>query len=99
MSAALKRIEETREALVGALAERDWETIGKLDLACRACVEDVISKDTPNEPELRNNLEELLTVYRQLIDTATGERQAIVDEMTQITQAKNAAKVYHLFDS
>ncbi|MCF5493594.1 flagellar protein FliT, partial [Pseudomonas syringae] len=25
MSAALKRIEETREALVGALAERDWE--------------------------------------------------------------------------
>ncbi|MCI8210559.1 flagellar assembly protein FliT [Pseudomonas sp. S25] len=99
MSAALKRIEETREALVGALAERDWETIGKLDLACRACVEDVISEDTPNEPELRNNLEELLTVYRQLIDTATGERQAIVDEMTQITQAKNAAKVYHLFDS
>jgi hypothetical protein len=99
MSAALKRIEETREALVGALAERDWETIGKLDLACRACVEDVISADTPNEPELRSNLEELLTVYRQLIDTATGERQAIVDEMTQISQAKNAAKVYHLFDS
>ena len=99
MSAALKRIEETREALVGALAERDWETIGKLDLACRACVEDVISDDAPNNPELRSNLEELLTVYRQLIDTATGERQAIVDEMTQISQAKNAAKVYHLFDS
>lgn len=99
MSVALKRIEETREALVGALAERDWETIGKLDMACRACVEDVISADTPNEPELRSNLEELLTVYRQLIDTATGERQAIVDEMMQISQAKNAAKVYHLFDS
>jgi hypothetical protein len=99
MSVALKRIEETREALVGALAERDWETIGKLDMACRACVEDVISADMPNEPELRSNLEELLTVYRQLIDTATGERQAIVDEMMQISQAKNAAKVYHLFDS
>ena len=99
MSAALKRIEETREALIGALAERDWEAIGKLDLACRACVDDVISEATPNAPELRTNLEELLTVYRQLIDTATGARQAIVDEMTQITQAKNAAKVYHLFDS
>jgi hypothetical protein len=99
MSVALKRIEETREALVGALAKRDWETIGKLDMACRACVEDVISADMPNEPELRSNLEELLTVYRQLIDTATGERQAIVDEMMQISQAKNAAKVYHLFDS
>jgi len=99
MSAALKRIEETREALVGALAERDWETIGKLDLACRACIEDVISQDMPNDPELRGNLEELMTVYRQLIDGATGARQAIVDEMSQITQAKNAAKVYHLFES
>jgi hypothetical protein len=39
----------------------------------------------------------LLGVYRQLIEVATGERQAIVDEMTQIQQAKTAAKVYHLF--
>lgn len=99
MSVALKRIEETREALVGALADRDWETIVKLDLACRACIEDVIGAEVPNDPQLRNNLEELLSVYRQLIDTATGERQAIADEMTQITQAKNATKVYHLFDS
>jgi flagellar protein FliT len=99
MSVALKRIEETREALVGALADRDWETIVKLDLACRACMEDVIGAEVPNDPQLRSNLEELLSVYRQLIDTATGERQAIADEMTQITQAKNATKVYHLFDS
>ncbi|WP_426142127.1 flagellar protein FliT [Pseudomonas sp. DWP3-1-2] len=97
MSAALKRIEETREALVGALAERDWDAIGKLDLACRACVDDMISEATPNEPELRSNLEELLKVYRELIESATGARQAIVDEMSQIQQAKNAAKVYHLF--
>ena len=38
MSAALKRIEETREALVDALEQRDWEAIGQLDMACRACV-------------------------------------------------------------
>ncbi|WP_296255901.1 MULTISPECIES: flagellar protein FliT [unclassified Pseudomonas] len=97
MTAALKRIEQTREALVDALAERDWETIGKLDLACRACVDDVISQASDDEPELRSNLEELLGVYRQLIDIAVGERQAIVDEMSQIQRAKNAAKVYHLF--
>ncbi|CAM3102975.1 flagellar protein FliT [Pseudomonas floridensis] len=97
MSAALKRIEETREALVGALAERDWEAIGKLDLACRDCVEAVVSEAPADEEGLRSNLEELLGVYRQLIDVATGERQAIVDEMTQIQNAKNATKVYHLF--
>ncbi|MBC3955391.1 flagellar protein FliT [Pseudomonas triticifolii] len=97
MSAALKRIEETREALVGALAERDWETIVKLDLACRECVDAVVSEAPADESALRSNLEELLGVYRQLIDVATGERQAIVDEMTQMQNAKNATKVYHLF--
>ncbi|MBI6683640.1 flagellar protein FliT [Pseudomonas viridiflava] len=97
MSAALKRIEETREALVGALAERDWEAIGKLDLACRECVDAVVGHSPDDEPALRSNLEELLGVYRQLIDVATGERQSIVDEMAKIQNAKNATKVYHLF--
>lgn len=97
MTAALKRIEQTREALSNALAERDWEAIGKLDLACRACVDEVISDAPRDEPALRSNLEELLGVYKQLIDIAAGERQAIVDEMSQIQRAQNAAKVYHLF--
>ena len=66
MSAVLQRIEETREALVGALAERDWEAIGQLDLACRACVDDVISEAPLNETEVRSNLERLLGVYRQI---------------------------------
>lgn len=38
-----------------------------------------------------------MAVYRQLIEVASGERQSLVEEMTKIRQAKNAAKVYHLF--
>lgn len=30
MSQALQRIDETREALIGALAERNWEAVGEL---------------------------------------------------------------------
>ena len=97
MSLVLQRIEETRDALVDALAERNWEAIGELDLACRSCMEDVMSEAAVDEVALRDNLEELLGVYKQLLDAATGERQAMVDEMSQITQAQNAAKVYHLF--
>lgn len=97
MSAALKRIAETRDALVGALAERDWEAIGRLDLACRECVDAVVTEAPEDESGLRSNLEELLGVYRQLIDVASGERQAIVDEMTQLQNAKNASRIYHLF--
>ncbi|MBV4553168.1 flagellar protein FliT [Pseudomonas sp. SWRI102] len=97
MSLALQRIEQTREALVDALAERNWEAIGQLDLACRTCMEDVMSESEVDEAALRSNLEELLGVYRNLLEAATGERQAIVNEMSQIHQAQNAAKVYHLF--
>lgn len=97
MSLVLQRIEQTRDALVGALAERNWEAIGQLDLACRSCMEDVLRESEVDEAALRNNLEELLGVYRQLLEAATGERQAIVSEMSQVHQAQNAAKVYHLF--
>ena len=97
MSPALQRIEQTREALVDALAERDWDAIGELDVACRSCVDDVLSEVPVDEQALRENLESLLLVYKQLLEATMGERQAIVDEMSQMNQAKNAAKVYHLF--
>ncbi|MFJ2428642.1 hypothetical protein [Pseudomonas sp. P1.31] len=97
MSPVLQRIADTRESLVSALAERNWEAIGELDLACRSCMEDVMAEASLDEVALRENLEELLHVYKDLLEVAMGERQAIVDEMSQITQARNAAKVYHLF--
>ena len=97
MSLVLQRIADTRQALVSALADRNWDAVGELDLACRACMEDVMAEASLDEDALRDNLEELLHVYRQLLEVAMGERQAIVDEMSQITQARNAAKVYHLF--
>lgn len=97
MSLVLQRIADTREALVGALAERNWEAIGELDLACRSCMEDVMAEAALDEVALRDNLEELLHVYKELLEVAMGERQAIANEMSQITQAQKAAKVYHLF--
>jgi flagellar protein FliT len=97
MSHALQRIDDTREALVSALTERDWEAIGKLDETCRECIDEVLSEAPLDEAALREKLESLLLVYKQLLEATMGERQAIVDEMTQINQAKNAAKVYHLF--
>jgi hypothetical protein len=97
MSLVLQRIADAREALVGALAERNWEAIGELDLACRSCMEDVMAEASLDEVALRDNLEELLFVYKELLEVAMGERQAIANEMSQITQAQKAAKVYHLF--
>ncbi|MFJ3076659.1 MULTISPECIES: flagellar protein FliT [Pseudomonas] len=97
MTEVIARIEQTRELLLAALASRDWDAVGELDLQCRLRIDDVLTEAQGNEADVRDSLEQLLLVYRQLIDVASGERQSIVDEMMQIRQAKNAAKVYHLF--
>ena len=93
----LQRIQETREALIDALAERNWDAIGELDSACRVCVENVLDEAPLDVAVLRENLEGLLVVYRMLLEAATDERQSVVEQMGQINQAKNASKVYHLF--
>ena len=97
MSHALQRIDDTREALISALSDRDWDAIGKLDETCRVCIDEVLSEAPVDENAVREKLESLLVVYQKMIQVTTGERQSIVDEMSQITQAKSAAKVYHLF--
>lgn len=97
MSQALQRIEQTREALIFALAERNWDAIGELDVRCRECVDEVLSEAPIDEEAVRTNLEGLLAVYKELLTATMGERQAIVDEMSQMTQAQKASKVYHLF--
>ena len=97
MSHALQKIDETRDALVGALAERNWDAIGELDLGCRAVIDQVLCEAPVDEDMLRQKLESLLAVYERLLEVTTGERQAIFEEMSQINQAKNASKVYHLF--
>ncbi|OUM35079.1 flagellar protein FliT [Pseudomonas putida] len=97
MSEVIARIEQTRDMLLAALADRDWETVGELDLECRLRIGDMVSEAKGNEADVSASLEQLLVVYRQLIEVASGERQSLVDEMMKIRQAKNAAKVYHLF--
>lgn len=97
MSHALQRIDETREALIGALAARNWDAIGELDMGCRSVIEEALSEAPEDENVLREKLESLLAVYQQLLQVTTGERQAIFEEMSQINQAKSASKVYHLF--
>ncbi|MEO8488898.1 MULTISPECIES: flagellar protein FliT [unclassified Pseudomonas] len=97
MSHALQRIDETRDALVDALAERNWDAIGELDLGCRAVIDEALNNAPVDEDALREKLQSLLAVYQQLLEVTTGERQAIFEEMSQINRAQSASKVYHLF--
>lgn len=64
MSHALQRIDETREALVDALAERNWDAIGELDMGCRAVIDEALNNAPVDEDALREKLESLLAVYQ-----------------------------------
>lgn len=55
MSHALQRIDETREALVDALAERNWDAIGELDMGCRAVIDEALNNAPVDEDALREN--------------------------------------------
>ncbi|MFP5428935.1 MAG: hypothetical protein ACLGJA_24600, partial [Gammaproteobacteria bacterium] len=63
MSEVIERIEQTREALLAALAGRDWDAVGELDLECRLCVEDVLAEASQNEGAVRASLEQLLEKF------------------------------------
>ncbi|MFS0826388.1 flagellar protein FliT [Pseudomonas phoenicis] len=97
MNTAIQRFDETRDALLDALDERDWDAIGRLDEACRVCIDDMLTASVVDEVQVKAKLEDLLVVYRNLLEATMGERQAIAEQMSQINQAKSAAKVYHLF--
>jgi hypothetical protein len=95
VNSELQRFDETREALLAALGAR----LGcdrRLDESCRAYRRHAQGAGAGRSGG-QGALEGLLQVYRELLDVTMGERQAIADEMTQINQAKNASKVYHLF--
>jgi len=93
---ALQKIELTRNALQDALANEDWETITALDLECRSCLDRILEEKGVDEQVLRENLEGLLVLYRQLVDATTSARQAIAAQMAQARQGYQAARVYQL---
>jgi len=70
MSASVQRLQATGAALRDALAKQDWAAIGELDLQCRMAV-DAAMVDSSDEEELRTGLENLLSLYRELVTVIT----------------------------
>ncbi|MGA4447946.1 flagellar protein FliT [Ectopseudomonas chengduensis] len=96
MNATVQRLQETGSALRDALAKQDWAAIGELDLICRMVV-DAAMVDSPDEEELRSGLENLLSLYRELVSVCQTEQQRVAGELVQLNQSRQGAKVYQLF--
>ena len=98
MSAStVEQLHTTSTALRDALAQQDWQAIGQLDLQCRDAVSSAIADPQHHPDELRERMQELLALYRDLVGACQSEQQRIADELIQIKQSKKSAKVYQMF--
>lgn len=97
MSSSVQRLEKTGSALRDALAAQDWVAIGELDLQCRQAVDEAMVESVQDEDVLRARMQELLDLYRELVDVCQLEQQRLAGELMQLNQAQQGAKVYQLF--
>ena len=97
MIASAQRLEEAGNALREAMVQQDWTAISVLDLQCRQVVEAAMNEPRRNELVVREQMRELLGLYRELLDTCQAERQRVSGELIQIKQKQHNANVYKLF--
>lgn len=97
MNASVKRLEETGSALRDALSQQDWAAISMLDRECRNAVDDVMKDLERDNVVLRQRLQELLELYREMVSTCQVEQRRIACELRQLNQSQQGAKVYQLF--
>lgn len=97
MSSSVQLLEVTGSALREALARRDWAAIGELDAQCRQAVEEAMVEAVRDEGMLRERMQELLDLYRELVEVCQGEQRRLAGELVQLNQSQQGAKVYQLF--
>ncbi|TWC42972.1 hypothetical protein FBY03_101161 [Pseudomonas sp. SJZ079] len=97
MSTSVQRLQETGSALRNALATQDWAAIGELDVQCRQAVDEAMVEVVRDEDVLRERMQELLDLYRELVSVCQLEQRRLAGEMVQLNQSQQGAKVYQLF--
>lgn len=97
MNSPVQRLEQTGSALRTALANQDWAAIGELDAQCRQAVDEAMVEAVQDEESLRARMQDLLELYRELVSVCQSEQRRLAQELVQLNQAQQGAKVYQLF--
>ncbi|VXC32604.1 Protein FliT [Pseudomonas sp. 8Z] len=97
MNSSVQRLEATGVALRDALTKQDWAAIGELDLQCRMAVDAAMADGIQDEELLRNSMQQLLSLYRELVTVCQTEQQRLANELVQLNHSHQGAKVYQLF--
>lgn len=96
MSSSVQLLEVVGCSLRDAMQKQDWEAVARIDLQCRQAIEDAMV-DPVDESLLRARMEDLLGLYRQLIEQCQSEKLRVAEELVKLNQSRQSAKVYQLF--
>jgi flagellar protein FliT len=96
MNSSVQVLEDAGRSLRAALSNQDWESIAVIDQQCREAVEEVAVTLPRNEPLLKEKMQALLEIYKELIDACRSERKRLADEILQVRKSCEGAKVYQL---
>lgn len=94
---AVRRLEETGNALREAMVQQDWTSISVLDSQCRQVVEAAMSEPRENESAIRQHLQELTLIYRELVSACQAGQKRVTGELIQINKSQRGANIYKLF--
>ena len=97
MSPSVQLLEATGTALRDALVAKDWTSIGELDMQCRQAVDEAMVETGRDEAELRQRMQALVDLYRELVHVCQAEQQRLAAELVQLNHSQQGAKVYQLF--
>ena len=96
MTSAARKLEITAQALREALHQEDWASVGELDLRCRSEVDEAMAA-LDNEADLKQDLQVLLSVYRDLVSACQLEKEKAGAQILQMKKGQQGAKLYQLF--
>lgn len=97
MNASVRCLEETGNALREAMVQQDWTSISVLDSQCRLILEAAMSEPRENESAIRQHLQELTIIYRELVNACQVEQKRATGELIQLNQNHRSANIYKLF--
>lgn len=98
MNATVLQLEQTHSALRDALQRGDWAAVGGLDVQCRQAVDRALADPHTPVDVLRERMQDLLELYRELVSGCSSEQRRIAGELVHLKQSKKRAKVYQLFE-
>jgi hypothetical protein len=89
-----ERLEETIHNLGEATRNKDWSTLGEMDIEARQAIEAALATGTSPSEEVQRLLSDLQSLYQEMISACQLERDHIQDQLMASRKRQEAVGNY-----